>query len=96
MEGFNNAWDYYALDDNIERGVNDLRLNFARLLLHELMHANEFFPPNEIETLNQNQTLYEALQSLRSKNISTQLNAVMPLGSSLLFSSLLFSYVWLG
>ncbi|MGK0441297.1 MAG: hypothetical protein ACJA0N_001095 [Pseudohongiellaceae bacterium] len=85
VEGFNDAWDYYALDDNIERGVNDLRLNFARLLLHELMHANDFFPPNEIETLNQNQTLYEALQSLRSKNISTQLNAVMPLGSTLMY-----------
>ena len=36
------AINYYSLNDNIIRDINSIKYNFARLLYHELAHANDF------------------------------------------------------
>lgn len=83
--GNNFAYDYYSLDDFEERTINDLRLELASLLLHELAHANDYFPASEIPYLSQNQSIYSAFESLESRNVNRQLQAVYPLDSSMLF-----------
>ncbi len=78
------AWFNYSLTDNEERGLADTYLNAARLLLHELLHANDFFPPSESPYLSQQQTIYDAYLALEDERISTQLVADMPLESEVL------------
>ncbi len=84
--GNNHAWDYYPLDDMQERTINDVRLLFASLILHELAHANDFFPPTESPFLDQNQTAYEAVVSLNGDRISDELTSSDPLTSTLMFN----------
>jgi hypothetical protein len=79
-----NAWYSYSLTDSSERSLADMRLNAARLLLHELLHANDFFPPSESPYLSQQQTVYDAYLALTDERISTQLIADTPLASELL------------
>ncbi|MEE8058273.1 MAG: hypothetical protein V3T17_10620 [Pseudomonadales bacterium] len=84
VDGFEYAWEYYSLNDNDVREIEDIRLNLARVLLHELMHANDFFPPQHTLYLSLNQTIYQAYQQLLSERISIRLDASMPLQSPLL------------
>lgn len=86
VEGFNYAWDFYPLSGSDERDLSDIRLNLARVLLHELMHANDFFQPQNSPFISLNQTIYQAYEELLSERISTQLDASMPLQSTLLKS----------
>lgn len=46
------AWDYYRLDNDTERSYEDIRYSLARLLYHELAHANDFMPASQLGTLN--------------------------------------------
>jgi hypothetical protein len=75
------AYPYYPLDGSEEREISDLRYPPAKLLLHELAHANDFFPPAAIGSLNPNLTLVEASQALSDDRISEQLTAWSPLTS---------------
>jgi hypothetical protein len=81
IDGFNRAWESYSLSDDEERELGDIRLNVARLLLHELMHANDFFPPSQTPYLDPALTVYQALQQLSGDRISTQLEQALPLES---------------
>jgi hypothetical protein len=85
VDGFENAWFYYSLTDNEERSLDDIRLRLARLLLHELAHANDFFPPDQAPYLKQNQTVYQAYQLLNTTAIYRQLYAQEPLSSQTMF-----------
>ena len=75
------AYGYYPLDGSEERTISDIRYPLARLLLHELAHANDFFPPAAIGSLDPNLTLVEASQALSDERVSEQLTALWPLTS---------------
>lgn len=85
VDGFDNAWFYYSLTDDEERSLADIRLRLAKLLLHELAHANDFFPPDETPYLQQDQTVYQAYRLLNSTAIYRQLSTQAPLSSQTLF-----------
>lgn len=80
------AYSYYSLTDESEREVKDIVYRFARLLYHELAHANDFLPPNYIARLNDSNTAFLALSFLRNARISTRLTAQSPLQSRTLSS----------
>jgi hypothetical protein len=75
------AYPYYPLDGSEERMISDIRYPLAKVLLHELAHANDFFPPAAIGSLDPNLTLVEASQTLSDDRISEQLTAWSPLTS---------------
>ncbi len=75
------AYPYYPLDGSEERTISDIRYPLAVVLLHELAHANDFFPPAEIGSLDPNLTLAEASQALSDERVSEQLAALWPLTS---------------
>lgn len=77
------AWEFYSLNGSEVRAINDIRLPLAELLLHELMHANDYFPPDEAPFISQNQTIYQAFEALQPYRISDALNASQPLTSQL-------------
>lgn len=85
VDGFEYAWFYYSLDDEDERSVDDIRLNLARLLLHELAHANDFFPPDQAPYLEQNQTVYQAYRQLNETAIYRRLYTQASLTSETMF-----------
>ncbi len=85
VDGFENAWFFYSLEDNEERTIADIRLALAKLLLHELAHANDFFPPEEIPYLDLKLAVNEAYEQLNSASIYRRLNDYVPLNSSFLF-----------
>jgi hypothetical protein len=80
------AYPYYPLDGSEERTISDLLYPLARLLLHELAHANDFFPPAAIGSLDRNLTLVEASQALSDERVSEQLTARSPLTSQMMLA----------
>ncbi|VUD40443.1 hypothetical protein TDB9533_00230 [Thalassocella blandensis] len=58
----------------------------ANLLLHELAHANDYFPPHTLDDLNTRATILEAARANQNNWISTRLSNSEPLQSSLLYS----------
>lgn len=81
VDGSDYAWEFYSLEDNETRTIADIRLPLAELLLHELMHANDYFPPDEAPFISQNQTVYDAFEALQPYRISDLLNTSQPLTS---------------
>lgn len=84
------AYQSYSLSGTEERQLEDIVLPIAALLFHELAHANDFFPPSTLDSLNPNQTVVSAASNLTSQRISTRLyssNAEnSPLVSATMFS----------
>lgn len=80
----NYAFYYYNLDSNITRSLNDIKYAFARLLYHELAHANDFTPANIIKSANKNDSIVNILNSNKAYNsyISTKLYKTTPLESN--------------
>jgi hypothetical protein len=74
------AYSTYGLDSNVNRTLDDIKLNFASLLYHELAHANDFIPSNMRSSLDKNKAIVFAINELNT-NISTELNNVYPLAS---------------
>lgn len=81
VDGASRAWVSYSLNDNQQRSLVDIRLSFANLLLHELMHANDYFPPDSAPYLSPLETIYQAYRRLLSSRVSTRLQDAMPLQS---------------
>ena len=75
------AYDYYPLNGSEERAIADILYPLAGILLHELAHANDFFPPAALGSLDPNLTLVEASAILSGERISRQLADWMPLTS---------------
>ena len=85
VSGNRQPYRFYSLEDQRERSFDEIVFQFTRVMLHELLHANDSFPPAEAPYLDQNQTLWEAYTSLRSKQISRALANQFPLQSELLY-----------
>jgi len=80
------AYRYYSLDKNITRTLNDIKYLIARLLYHELAHANDFTRKSFIEKVDKKSSIYDILSSNRKNRISTKLSQKYPLESKVLIS----------
>lgn len=78
------AYGYYSLDRNVTRKIDDIKYAFARLLYHELAHANDFTPKDIVKNANQNDSIVNILNSNEAYNayISTKLYKTSPLESN--------------
>jgi hypothetical protein len=72
----NFAWDYYPLDGTEERTIDDIVLPNAQLILHELAHANDVFPPiywNSLDTAKKpDLAAYDLVNYWASEKLSSQ------------------------
>lgn len=66
------------------RSIDEIKYNIARLLYHELAHANDFIPPSAIKLIAKNQRYYDAVKSLDEFRISKAVNNTYPLASKML------------
>jgi len=53
------AWQNYALDGTEERIITDTLISTSWLFYHELAHANDCMPPDQIATLDSGQSYYD-------------------------------------
>ena len=86
VENQNIYANFGSLTDDSTREINDIRLPFAALILHELAHANDFIPQTTYSTLNRDKSIYEIIEGLVNERVSTQINNDTPLTSETLFS----------
>lgn len=85
MLGEQFAWDNYSLSGDEERTLDDIVLTNAQLILHELAHANDVFPPRFWNSLDLNKKPDLAAQDLVSRWASFKLDNQYPLTSSLMY-----------
>lgn len=83
VAGTGYAWDYFDLGGFETRALGDIEKPVAAMLFHELAHANDAFPPNEIPGLDRSLSFADALLSIEERQISRQLAAFQPLTSQL-------------
>lgn len=76
------AGNWGSLTDTNNRTLADAQFFTARLLIHELAHVNDFLPYDSYDSLNRNQWVGDATDSLTEGRISDQLTAWRPLQSS--------------
>jgi hypothetical protein len=79
------AYWYYSLSGDKERGFDDIKFAFFRLIFHELAHANDFAPPNSLAELDGTSSIFAALKKISDKRISKLLYQSDPLQSAMLF-----------
>ncbi len=72
---------FYSLNDNSVRPPADVRLPLYRLLFHELTHATDFMPRNEIAGLNTSLSVFDAIDSVRNNWLTPRLTSQHPLTS---------------
>ncbi|MGC4046234.1 MAG: hypothetical protein QM758_20790 [Armatimonas sp.] len=77
------AYKYYALDSTETRTIDDIKLPFFALLVHEMSHAGDYVPPGKLSTIRKDIPFYEAILQLDKEWINTRLYSVYPLHSSL-------------
>lgn len=80
------AYDDYSLYETQPRSIEDIKLEFARLMLHELAHAGDFAPPRLLSGLRTDQPLWDVLNQLAGQSISTRLYSTSPLSSTVLMN----------
>lgn len=68
----------------VERELSDIVYLVANLILHELAHANDFFPPHTLNDLNRNSSVADASEANKANWISARLTSTHPLQSDLL------------
>ncbi len=78
------AWRYYSLTGNEERELKEILYTLANLLYHELTHANDFVPPDQLPSLSREQSVFEAI--LKNDWLSNRLYLDHPLSSKQLES----------
>jgi hypothetical protein len=84
---FTSLWRYLKPDGSLtsppstNRVLDDLTFPLARLLYHELAHANTFLPPSSHAEINPNHKVYEAAETFLAKNASYLLEDSLPLQS---------------
>jgi len=83
---FNNKQVTFATDWNSkkDRTIEEMKISLFRLLVHELAHANDFFPPTTINEISLNQSILAASASIEGNRISDILRVSYPLKSQLL------------
>jgi len=75
------ATKYFSMENNDTRTLDDIEVNLASLLYHELAHANDYFPPYLRGEVDSSDTVLSALNSIFSKNITNKLYETYPLTS---------------
>ncbi len=80
------AYRHLSLLDDSTRELDDIILLIARLLLHELAHANDLFPPDLLYTLPLDQKPYDTALSIANMWVSRRLSENTPLTSNTMFS----------
>ncbi len=80
----NNAWVSYSLTGEEERQLADIIVPSAYLLYHELAHANDCLPPQELNNLDFNKSFFENILIFfnSDKCIHQRLTSQWPLTSS--------------
>jgi len=74
------AFDPYP-DERTPRTKEDIKLNLASLLYHELTHANDVFPPYLRDEITKSDSVADALDSIYAQSISHKLYETYPLTS---------------
>jgi hypothetical protein len=74
-----NAIGYSDLKNPQPRTREDLKLPLARLLYHELSHANDFANEDVVAGVNRDAPIVEALESNKNQRVSAKLYGTMPL-----------------
>ncbi len=67
------AWNSYSLTGDRERQLKDITLRMARLLFHELAHANDYIPPGAFAKLEATDTPDSATKRLSQESLAVQL-----------------------
>jgi len=80
----NYAYPSYSLTGDDERTVEEMAMPLIRLFYHELAHANDFMPPQQLAGLSTNQTALESLNNVGSGRVSSRLYNDSPLLSQIL------------
>ncbi len=78
------AYPSYSLTGTDERTVAEMAMPLTRLFYHELAHANDFMPPQELVSLSLNQSAVESLNNVGSGRVSSRLYNDSPLLSQLM------------
>lgn len=90
------AWWRYVREDDFayrlwgdwhrdERDIAQSILPMAATLFHELAHANDYFPPAQLERIDRQLKVIEARQELRDWRVSEALYSTAPLTSDVMF-----------
>ena len=90
------AWWRYVLDDDFAyrlwadwddetRNPEQILLPLAATLFHELAHANDYFPPTQLQQLESSWTIPQAVNQLKAWRASERLYDVAPLISPVMF-----------
>jgi len=79
------AWQNYALDGDEERVIEDTLINTSWLFYHELAHANDCMPPDQIVNLDSSASYYDNHLSIANNGlcIHDRLIASIPLTSDI-------------
>ena len=86
VQGNRNAYEGYDLNGAVSsRSISDIVRPMARLLFHELAHANDFMPPAFVAQVNPQVTALDAIVDIQSSFISTGLKLQSPLNSQMQF-----------
>lgn len=67
------AYRYYPLNSQEQRSFDDVKFFLARLLIHELAHANDFFPPSAHAGINRQLVVPDAARNRRADWVSEQM-----------------------
>lgn len=87
VRGNQYAYDYYDLDGSVSsRSISDIVLPMARLLFHELAHANDFMPPAFVAQVNSQLTAANIINDQQSVFTSTGLRLQSPLNSQMQYN----------
>ena len=81
LRGQNYAWNNYSLSDESERSIEDIVVPLARLLFHELAHANDFLPHAQWSRVDRSLKFIDAIDSIRAHWVSDALQGQLPLNS---------------
>lgn len=80
------AYSFDSLDSNKIRTLDDIKLRFASLMYHELTHANDYLPFYLRNSLDNNLSVNDALNNIKNKRVSIELDNSYPLQSEDLLS----------
>jgi len=70
MIGGQRASYYWPLDNDLERRHENIEIDLARLLYHELAHANDFVPMQFLSNIPTSISPYEAVQNLEEYHVA--------------------------
>lgn len=78
------AYHAYSLHETDPRSIDDIKIQFAHLILHELTHAGDFAPPRLLSSFSTDKPLLEVLNQVAAQRISSRLYLTNPLRSTVL------------